>query len=522
MKLSCIAMAMAATCGALASVSSFAITANNYTNTGEFTGDTLNIRISGATAQDAGILGSALSLCQAGTVHRYAISNNFVFYCTPDGGTNPGQIAIPARSASSGGPITKLAIYKYSVGGSAFGVSPLNSTVAADGSTGGNGAQLPFLNLNSINSNCTGTFAVTTTLTFGPGTNGSYVNVSCGNSSSALTSAAVTYVGVSDMEPAFFSNATSNLTTTSATALIFAPVVTKNVYDRLQQLQGLSLSTTPACGATLDSEGCMPSLSSSQLVTLYTQPGQAWSSLGVTGLTADNVYIARRVDSSGTQKTFEALIAGSPNGNAAAKSCSIGTNAFALPDSAGFTPPLNVGLTTGDNESVCAGLALPTTFSGPTVFSGSGGSNLRNCLTNHQAGGRGAIGILTTEDKPNGSWRFVKVDGVTPNQAQTAAGRYRFYTETAINTRTAGAFNTAGAEGYSAFVSRFITDFGNATIVKQINGADQTFGAAGLMALLSRQASGTAPDFTGAATIVPWTKVGGAGVDNCQRPSLFN
>ena len=71
-------------------------------------------------------------------------------------------------------------------------------------------------------------------------------------------------------------------------------------------------------------------------------------------------------------------------------------------------------------------------------------------------------------------------------------------------------------------MSRFITDFGNATIVKQINGADQTFGAAGLMALLSRQASGTAPDFTGAATIVPWTKVGGAGVDNCQRPSLFN
>jgi len=505
MKLSRIALATAATCGTLAPAPAFAVTASNYSNTGEFTGSTLNIRISGATAQDNGVLGSALSLCQAGTVHKYSISNNFVYYCTPDAGTNPGQIAIPTRAASNGGPINKLAIYKYSVGGSAFGVTPLNSNVVADGSTGGNGAQLPFLDLAKINAVCTGANATTSTLTFGPGTSGSYTNVACGTG--AMTTPAVTYVGLADVEPAFFTNATNNIGFTAATSIIFGPVVTKNVYDRLQTLQGLA---TPACGATLDSEGCMPTLTSAQLTTLYTQAGQAWSSLGITGLANDAVFVARRTDTSGTQKSFEALVARSPNGDTTAKNCQTGTDPFVQPDSL---------TTTGDNESVCL-----STGSLPTVFSGSGGGNLRNCLTNHQAGGRSAIGILTTEDKPNASWRFVKVDGVAPNQANTAAGKYRFYTENVVVTRTAGALATNSAEGYSALVTRLNSDFANKTIIKQINGADQSFGAAGLMALLSRQTSApdNVADFTGANSINPWSKVVGSDVNNCQNPKLFN
>ncbi len=513
MKATRFALAMAAACGAIASSPSFALTASNYSNTGEFTGDTLNIRVSGATAQDSGILGSALSLCVAGSVHRYAISNDFVFYCTPDVGTNAGQIQIPVRAASSGGPITKLAIYKYSVGGSAFGVDPVNTNVAADGSAlGSTGNLLPFLDLSKINSVCTGTLATTTTATYGPGTNGSYVNVACGGATSALVTNATTYIGLSDVEPAFFSNTTGNLSSTSATALIFGPVVTKNVYDRLQTLQGLA---TPACGATLDSEGCMPTLTSAQLATLYTQPGQAWSSLGITGLsaTADAVHIARRVDSSGTQKTFEALIAGTPNGQSGLKDCNTSTDTFAAPDS--------LNTTTGDADSLCLVTGLNPTP--PTVFAGSGGGNVRNCLNNLNTSGLGGIGILTTEDKAGtNGWRFVKVDGVTPNQAQTAAGRYRFYTETSVNTRAGGAFATNSAQGYSTFVSRFLADFASPTIITQINGAAQPYGAAGLMALLSRQAPGTAPDFTGATPVVPWTKISGTNVNNCQKPKLFN
>ena len=507
MKLTRIALATASACGVLASAPALAVTADQYTNSGEFAGSTLNIRISGASAQDNGILGSALSLCQAGTVHRYAISNNFVFYCTPDIGTNAGQIQLPTRAASNGGPINKLAIYKYSIGGAGLGVTPINSTNAtADGSTSGDGARLPFLDLQKISASCTGTNAALTNPTFGPGTNGSYNNVACATTL-ALTTAAVSYVGVSDLEPAFFSDKISNINAVSATALIFGPIVTKNVYDRLQTLQSLS---TPSCGTSLDSEGCMPSLSSAQIVSLYTQPFQTWSGVGVPGLVNDSVYVARRVNSSGTQKTFEALIAHTPNSDPTFKNCNIGTEQIVQPDS---------GTLLGDAEALCTvTVSNPTP---PTIFAGAGGGNVRACLTNHQAQGRSAIGILTTEDKPNASWRFVKVDGVAPNQANTASGRYRFYTEASLNTRIDGAIATATAEGYPAFVARLGTDLANKAIIKQINGTNQSFGAAGLMALLTRQtvAPDTTPDYTGTNSIIPWTKlVGGTAVDNCQAP----
>ena len=494
MKLRQIAMAAAACCGALASLPSFAITASNYTNTGEFTGDTLNIRVSGASAQDNGILGSALSLCTAGSVHRYAISNNVVFYCTPDIGTNAGQITVPAGK-------TKLAIYKYSVGGSYYGVGPVNSNTAAAGNAlTATGNQLPFLDLSAINSLCTGTNAVTTTVTFNT-TLGSYTNVACANASGTITSAATTYIGLSDVEPAFFSNATANLTGNSVYALIFGVPVTLNIRNALQTQQGLTSGS--------DTEANMPSLSSAQLTSAYTQLGQTWAGIGVTsGLADDGIYVARRVDSSGTQKTFEALIARTPNGQGGQKSCQpLTVQGFLAPDSG------NTGLNTGDASSTC-GSATP-----PTVFSGSGGGDVRNCLIAHNGASRGALGILTTEDKPgSANWRFVKVDGVTPSQAQAAAGRYRHYVESYLNTRTGGAFATGSALGYPAFVTRLSTDLANPAIIKQINGADQTFGPAGLMALFTRQSPVPALDFTGATTVLPWTKNTGAGIDNCQAP----
>ena len=494
MKLRQIAMAAAACCGALASLPSFAITASNYTNTGEFTGDTLNIRVSGASAQDNGILGSALSLCTAGSVHRYAISNNVVFYCTPDIGTNAGQITVPAGK-------TKLAIYKYSVGGSYYGVGPVNSNTAAAGNAlTATGNQLPFLDLSAINSLCTGTNAVTTTVTFNT-TLGSYTNVACANASGTITSAATTYIGLSDVEPAFFSNATANLTGNSVYALIFGVPVTLNIRNALQTQQGLTSGS--------DTEANMPSLSSAQLTSAYTQLGQTWAGIGVTsGLADDGIYVARRVDSSGTQKTFEALIARTPNGQGGQKSCQpLTVQGFLAPDSG------NTGLNTGDASSTC-GSATP-----PTVFSGSGGGDVRNCLIAHNGASRGALGVLTTEDKPgSANWRFVKVDGVTPSQAQAAAGRYRHYVESYLNTRTGGAFATGSALGYPAFVTRLSTDLANPAIIKQINGADQTFGPAGLMALFTRQSPVPALDFTGATTVLPWTKNTGAGIDNCQAP----
>ena len=61
-----------------------ALLASSYTNASEFSGDTMNIRISGATAQDPGLLASTIRNCTAGSMTRYSISNTFVYFCTPD------------------------------------------------------------------------------------------------------------------------------------------------------------------------------------------------------------------------------------------------------------------------------------------------------------------------------------------------------------------------------------------------------------------------------------------------------
>ena len=492
MKLSKLSLAIAA---ALAGQAAFAITASNYTNTGEFTGDTLNIRISGASAQDNGILGSALSLCTAGSLHKYSISNNAVYFCTPDVGTNPGQITVPSG-------ITKLAIYKYSSGGSYYGVGPVNSNTLATGAAlTATGNQLPFLDLTKINSLCTGTNAtVTSAATFGSTTLGTYVNVACGTGT--LTTAATTYIGLSDVEPAFFTTATGNLSSENIYGLIFGPIVSKNLYDALQTAQGLTVGS--------DTEANMPSLSSAQITAAFTQSGQTWGGIGVTsGLSDDSIYVARRVDSSGTQKVFEAVVVGTPNGQAGLKSC-FGSSvlSFLAPDSG------STGLNTGDASSACN-----LTSGAPFVYGGSGGSNVRDCLANHSGKGRGAIGILTAEDKfGSANWRFVKVDGVAPTQANAAKGTYRHVVESFINTRASGTYATSSALGYTAVVNRLKADFSNPTIIKLINGADQTFGASGLMALNARQTAGTALDFTGASSVLPFTRVDNTGgANNCQR-----
>ncbi len=486
MKLTKISLALVAACGAMSSGSVFALAPSNYTNTSEFVGTTQNIRISGATAQDNGILGSALSLCTAGSLHRFEISNNFAYFCTPDIGTGAGQITVRTGTPA----VTQLAIYKYSAGGSGNGVGPVNLNQT-----------LPFLDLAKIATSpaCSGTNLTTSNLDFdGTGSLSTYVNMKCGGASSLLTTGATTYIGLSDVEPAFFTTNTTNLLSETAYSLIFAVPVTKNIRDALQTQQGLTAGS--------DTLANMPSLSRAQVTSAFTQAGQSWAGIGVTsGLTDDTIYVARRVDSSGTQKTFEALIARTPNGESAYKSCHNSVDTFVTPDS-GVT-----GLTTGDADTTCNS---PTAQ--PLVYGGSGGGNVSNCLNYHNLQGRGAIGMQTGETKPGTfNFRYVKVDGAAPTQADVAAGKYTLYVDSSINTRV-NVNPTASAAGYSAFVTRLKADFKNATIIKLINGTDQSFGPSGLMASYDAAVS---PDYTGASSVIPWNKlVGGATVDNCQAP----
>lgn len=475
MKHSQIALAVAAACGVLAAPA-FALPASSYSNSAEFTGDTMNIRVSGATAQDPGLLAAALTYCTAGSMHRYSVSNNFVYFCTAD------TTKVTPRAGA-----TKIAFYKYSVGGSGSGVGFVNAATP-----------IAFLDLTKINTSCAGTSS--TADIDGTGPLSSFVDVACSAATGTLTTNAVSYIGVSDVEPSFFGGASTynNLKAEGLASVIFGVPVTKNIYEALQAQQGL-----PVGGLT---EADMPTLSQAQLTSMYTQPEQTWAKLGITsGLADDLVYVARRVDSSGTQKSFEAVVAKTTNGTAGAKSCTGAIDGFV----SGTTVLNNTAA-----DTLCNAAAA-----GDIVANGSGSSQVIRCMEGHQNQSRGAIGVLSTEYKQDvaGKIRFVKINGVAPTHAGVASGAYQQYADASLNTRVGATLPTASAAGYSAFLTTLKNSFANPATIAVINAGGQTFGASGLMALDALASTVPAADYDGSEGRNPWSRlVGGTALNNCQ------
>jgi len=518
MKLNKLSLGIIAACGLMSS-SAFALTATtgaggNYTNASEYVGDTLNIRMSGATAQDVGILAATLRFCTAGSMTAYTISNNFVYFCTINSSTLTGVTARPNADGSGSGTETptKLALYKFSVGGSANGVAPLNGTAGAAN-------QLAFLDLSKLATSCVAGATNVTSATAdadGTATNlSTYEIYTCGAASSNLTTNAASYIGVSDVEPAFFGlpSTYNRVTSSSLATVIFGVPVSLWAYEKLQLAQGIvtdgDLSADTNCGAAANrfTENCMPSLSQGQITSIFTQEGQNWNTLTGSSVfsTADKIYVARRPDTSGTQKTFEALIARTLNGTSGARNCQSSVDAFVSTAVAAFTVD-------ADSPTYCNG---STNY----VVSGSGSSQVQACLNTHNDGGRGAVGVQTTETKITDASKFgfVKINGFAPTQANVAKGVYTAYSDAALNVRGSGTGPTAGQNGYTNFVSKFKSAFATPSTIQVINGANQPFGASGLMALDAIQSPIPTADYTGASSRNPWSRlVGSATLNNCQ------
>ncbi len=483
MKLTKISLGIAAVCGIL-SAPAHALQAGAYGNApswpspaapgGEFVGTTMNIRVSGATAQDPGLLASALRYCTAGSMTRYSISNNFVYFCSPN------LARITPRAGTD-----KLAFYKYSVGGSGAGVGLVN----------GGAANVPFLDLLKINTSCA-PGASSSVDVDGTGPLPSFQDFTCAGASSALTTNVVSYIGVSDVEPQFFGGASSynNLRAEGLATVIFGVPVTRNIYEALQAAQGIAVGGID--------EASMPSLSQAQITSMYTQEGQTWSGLTGATLADDSVYVARRASSSGTQKSFEALIARTTNGTTGARECQSLVEGF-------VSGPAALDNTAAN--AACNGSNL--------VVNGSGSGQVLACMNAHNTAGRGAIGVLSTEFKTTagGQIRFVKLNGLAPTHANVAGGKYTQYTDASLNTRIGATLPTASALGYSAFLTTLKSDFSDPAVIAVINGGNQPFGPSGLMALDVLETTVPVADYTGAQGRNPWSRlVSGTDLNNCQ------
>jgi hypothetical protein len=311
------------------------------------------------------------------------------------------------------------------------------------------------------------------------------------------TANAVSYIGISDVEPQFFGNATgfNNLKSEALSTVIFGVPLTKNIFEILQSQQGKTVGA-------LD-EGNMPSLSQAQLTSMYTQEGQTWSALlgTATGLTDDTVYVSRRISTSGTQKSYEAVIAKTPNTTAgAARQCYSGTDLFVSGTGAASNAADNTAANT-----LCTASNI--------VVNNSGSNQVITCMNKHQTDGRASIGVLSTEYKQTagGLIRFAKANGVAPTYAGVASGQYQYYT------RIGATLPTATALGYAAYLTAFKNAFADPAVIEVINGSNQTFGPSGLVALDVLKSPVPVADYTGATARNPWSRlVGGTTLNNCQ------
>lgn len=388
-----------------------------------------------------------------------------LFYVKATSGTpidRPGNdwaIACMGVAGGKTGLVGKILIVKRDRDGSGAGVGPLQTA-----------NPVTFLTVN----NTTCSIPVT------PGVNGAPNIAAPEGGAVAVTGCTATYttnhlveVGTSDLEAdKFFDINTPTLdgspapylpgvpfgSQASLASLTFNTPVTLSLRNSLQSAQfpGSSHcnpshpdynqpSTVVVPGRAADvwaeTEECMPSLTRSELASIFTGKLVTWNQLlssagtSVPGLTG-SIQICRRLNGSGSQATLNALITGFPcDGNKA-------DNAFDV--------------------------VLPRTPNGTTVIGNSGSGDVDNCLHNLNASATNprAIGILSVEGRNTGldrNWRYIKIDGVAPTLANIHNGDYWFWTQQAMQTRVGLTGNQA------AIVNALQAGLNNPTTLRTLN-----------------------------------------------------
>jgi hypothetical protein len=400
----------------------------------QFDANTFEVFISGASAQDEGVKAAIARICADGTLDLYQFdSNNRAFFCS----------VIPSLYPGLTGGANKVVFYKSSVGGSGNGVTPLLGT----------GSNINFMSMAQIKSAgiCTSVTTVVASLTTAVDPRGvpSYNLRNC--PTAAINIPHKPSGGLSDVEPRLFTDTDVSglVDQSSSNALIFGMAVNEKLYRALQAMQGLDSSntnpdTTNAADTTInqiatlqvrDNEANMPSLSKETITAILAGNLQQWSLLrGPAGQTLapnsaadDQIYVARRVPSSGSQHSTEIFFLGGSNP----------TDGSHLTKCNPSTPPMVSSNGTGAADS--ASVACPTSGTPPQpVFQGSGTGDVRNCLANHDTNNRYAIGLLSTEtpftspdnaSEEGKKLRFIKIDGSAPSMINVATGRYKFWVE---------------------------------------------------------------------------------------------
>ncbi|MBB6091232.1 hypothetical protein HNQ60_000078 [Povalibacter uvarum] len=413
------------------------------------------LRVGGATASD-NTLRNLFALdpadaetgnraaCQAGSLDIYTRGNDFLISCL----STANVVGLATGS--------HIVVVKETAGGSANGVLP----VARQSNLSN------FITPTEANivANCT----AAATNAGGAGGLMSYQVRSC--ATTLTNTAAPPHVGISDIDPRTFIG-TAGVTAADAAALsvdpglqvLFAPIVSEALRNRLQTVQGLTSGS--------DTLANVPSIPKSVLAGIFSGQLLDWSQVYINGqqvgISGDtSAYLCRRGETSGTQTSFEIQFLN--------ENCNRGeaSATFVAPDQPSC---LNGGCAWSPTTGGAAGQ-----FGDDFVFAGAGSGDVRNCVSFNTAT-QYRIGTASTERLPltTGTadrFRYVRVDGQEPTLVAAQEGRYNFFTENTLNTRNPDV-TTAG--GNRAIWTHIRTRIGDRAAVSATNAGFQNAAALG-------------------------------------------
>jgi ABC-type phosphate transport system substrate-binding protein len=411
--------------------------------------------ISGSTATDNALVtllirtGNSFSapLCKSGTIDIY-IDNSASLPAAHQKAVlcqlNFNVGAIPSNST--------VAIMKESNGGSQEGTTPI-----ADGTT------RTFLNVTSDSAiSCTTTTAVAAgTLNSFPNHQAFTLHSVC----SGIDASVHPDVGIADVNPALFVSGLTPISQAEINRLqsdgLYEPMfgigVSLNLYRVLQSAQGKI--------TTSDSAADMPSLTMAELRAVLSGVFSNWDQIkGPSGvsLPSKTIYVCREGDTSGGQAVIESYFFN--------QRCANGVQ----------------GVISSNNVS-CQQHGCPwnqTTFATDAVFAGRSTADARACLDARNDHDLFAIGPLSSESRYDAlgnaggaanaaagtqQFRFVKIDGRTPNLESVANGLYDMVVENVMNRLNTTFNGQSPPAGNKASLANYIRDsFSNQDVVSTL------------------------------------------------------
>ncbi len=220
----------------------------------------------------------------------------------------------------------------------------------------------------------------------------------------------------------------------------FGIVVTKALYDAMQLAQGLD-DADDAPGVN------QPNITSQQFTSILSVTGGYkidWSPIVGAAGSGMAINLCRRTNASGTQASMDAFFLGNPCLSSAKP-------------------------TFGALEPAYAADSAPGEFE---VIENPGTGDVKTCLSSRNAvadANQFAIGVMSLENADSADYKYVKLDGVAPNEEATRRqsvvdGRYNFAEEMVL------AYRNDAPANVKTYLANFATVMGDPTKVAALNG----------------------------------------------------